>query len=136
MGRHQDPAVIRRVLGMNRIAVVGLSSNPMRPSNDVAAYLKHRGFRIIPVNPNETEVLGERAYPSLSAVPGVVEAVNVFRESSAVPQIAREAVEIGARAIWLQLGVVSDEGVKIAEAAGMDVVENRCIKIEHARYGD
>jgi hypothetical protein len=136
MGRHQDPAVIRRVLGMQRVAVVGLSSNPMRPSNDVAHYLKRHGYHIIPVNPNETEVLGERAYPSLSAVPGGVDVVNVFRESAAVPDIAREAALIGARGLWLQLGVVSDEGVKIAEAAGMDVVEDRCIKTEHARYGD
>jgi predicted CoA-binding protein len=88
------------------------------------------------VNPNETEVLGERAYPSLSAVPGGVDVVNVFRESAAVPDIAREAALIGARGLWLQLGVVSDEGVKIAEAAGMDVIEDRCIKTEHARYGD
>jgi len=121
---------------MRRIAVVGLSSNPMRPSNDVAAYLKRHGYHIIPVNPNETDVLGERAYPSLSAVPDGVDVVNVFRERAAVPDIAREAARINARALWLQLGVVSAEGAEIAEAAGMDVVEDRCIKIEHARYGD
>jgi len=134
MGRHQDPVVIRRILGMHRVAVVGLSGDPARPSNDVAAYLKRHGYDIVPVNPNETDVLGERAYACLLDVPGQVDVVDVFRESSAVPEIARQAAEIGARALWLQLGIDSAEGVAIAEASGLDVVAGRCLKTEHARY--
>jgi len=134
MSAYQDPAVVKRVLSRPRIAVVGLSSNPGRPSHEVAAYLQQQGYQIIPVNPRETEVLGEKAYPSLLEVPGPVDLVDVFRESSAVPEVARQAVEIGASALWLQLGVISAEGCAIAAAAGLDVVQDLCTKIEHARY--
>lgn len=114
------------------IAVVGLSAKPDRPSHDVAAYMQRNGYKIIPVNPNETEVLGERSYPSLRDIPEPVDIVNVFRRSEAVPPIAQEAVEIGAKALWLQLGVISPEGKEIAEQGGLRVIMDRCIKVDHA----
>lgn len=130
-----DPDVIKRVLGAETIAVVGLSSNPARPSHDVAAYLQRAGYRIIPVNPRESVILGEQCYPSLREVPEPVHMVDVFRNADAVPPIAADAVAIGAQCLWLQLGVISPEGVAIAQAGGLDVVMDRCTKIEHARYG-
>ncbi len=116
-----------------RIAVVGLSADPGRPSHGVARYLIAHGYEVVPVNPNETEILGLESYPSLTAVPGPVDVVDVFRRPEAVPAIAREAVEIGAKALWLQLGVISPEGERIAREGGLDVVVDRCIEIEHAR---
>ena len=131
----QDPEVIQRVLHQARtVAIVGLSSNVLRASNFVGFYATRHGYRVIPVNPREQEVLGERSYPSLSDVPEPVDVVDVFRAPDAVPGIAREAVAIGARALWLQFGVISPEGVDIAVAGGLDVVMDRCLKIEHARY--
>lgn len=133
--RYQDPLTIQRVLNTARtIAVVGLSSNELRASYFVGYYLKRHGFRVIPVNPRESEILGERCYPSLRDIPEPVDVVNVFRAPDAVPGIAREAVEIGASALWCQFGVVSAEGNQIAEDGGLSVVVDRCIKIEHARY--
>ena len=110
------------------IAVVGLSSDPMKPSFGVARELQARGHRIVPVNPNETEVLGERAYPSLRDIPDPVDLVDVFRRAEATPDIAREAVEIGAKALWLQLDIVNDEARRIAEEEGLDVVMGICIR--------
>jgi len=125
-----DPgAVLRR---SKTIAVVGLSSNPARPSYGVARYLRSQGYRIIPVNPNETEVLGERAYPSVSAIPERVDLVDMFRVSDAAPAVARDAVRAGARALWLQLGIRSDEARRIAQDGGLDYVEDQCAKIVHA----
>lgn len=126
--------MVRRLLDMSTIAIVGLSSNPARPSHGVAAYLLDHGYTVIPVNPRETMVLDQRAYASLDEVPVPVDVVDVFRESSAVPDIARDAVRIGARGLWLQLGVISTEGIDIALTGGLDVVADLCIKIEHARY--
>jgi len=126
--------VVRRLLGMSTIAIVGLSSNPARPSHGVAAYLLDHGYTVIPVNPREAAVLGQQAYASLDDVPVAIDVVDVFRESSAVPDIARDAVRIGARGLWLQLGVINTEGIEIALAGGVDVVADLCIKIEHARY--
>ena len=132
---YQDPLVIRRILETaGTIAVVGASSNVLRPSHFVAYYLRLHGYRVIPVNPNEREVLGEAAYPSLLEVPEPIDVVDVFRAPSAVPEIARQAVQVGARALWLQFSVVSPEGAEIARAGGLDVVMDRCMKIEHARY--
>ena len=132
---YQDPETIRRVLGYaHTVAIVGLSSNVLRASNFVAYYLKLHGARVIPVNPREREVYGQPAYPSLRDVPEPVDVVDVFRQPSAVPEIAREAVEVGAKALWLQFGVVSHEGAAIASESGLDVVMDRCLKIEHARY--
>ena len=126
--------MVRRLLDMSTIAIVGLSSNSARPSHGVAAYLLNHGYTVIPVNPRETAVLGQRAYASLDELPVPVDVVDVFRESSAVPDIARDAVRIGARGLWLQLGVISTEGIEIARTGGLDVVADLCIKIEHARY--
>ncbi|MEA2481479.1 MAG: uncharacterized protein QOJ07_3401, partial [Thermoleophilaceae bacterium] len=102
--------------------------------NFVGFYLKRHGYRVIPVNPRETEILGETSYPSLSAVPEPVDVVNVFRAPDALPAIAREAVEAGAGALWCQFGVINEEGAGIAADGGLEVVVDRCLKIEHARY--
>ncbi|MFC0040782.1 CoA-binding protein [Actinomadura rayongensis] len=132
---YQDPLTIQRVLNSARtIAIVGLSSNELRASYFVGYYLKRHGYRVIPVNPRETEILGETSYPSLLDVPVPVDVVNVFRAPSALPGIARDAVAIGAGALWCQFGVVNEEGSRIAADAGLDVVVDRCLKIEHARY--
>jgi len=135
LGRYQDALTIQRVLHTaTTIAIVGLSSNPMRPSYFVAFYLSRHGYRIIPVNPREREVLGERSYASLADVPVPVDVVDVFRAPDALPDIARAAVAIGARNLWCQYNVVNQEGARIAEAGGLTVVMDRCLKVEHARY--
>lgn len=117
------------------IAVVGLSSKPWRPSHGVAEYMQRAGYRIIPVNPNETEVLGEKAYPHLEAVPEKVDIVNVFRRPEFVPEIVEAAIRIGAPAIWMQEGVVNEEAAERARQAGLFVVMDRCILKEHRRLG-
>ena len=132
--KYRRPALVRRLLDSRTIAVVGLSANPARPSHGVGAYLLKAGYQVIPVNPMESEVLGQRAYPSLLEVPGQVDLVDVFRAPDAVPEIAEQAVQIGAGGLWLQLGVISPRGISIAAAGGLDVVVDLCIKIEHARY--
>jgi predicted CoA-binding protein len=133
--RYQDPFTIQRVLHTARaIAIVGLSGNELRASNFVGYYLKRHGYHVIPVNPRETEVYGERSVASLAEVPVPVDIVNVFRAPDAVPEIARDAVEIGAGALWCQFGVISDEGARIAEDGGLAVILDRCLKVEHARY--
>jgi predicted CoA-binding protein len=130
-----DPAIIRALLLSARtIAIVGLSGNELRASNFVGFYLKRHGYRVIPVNPREREVLGERCYPTLLDVPERVDIVDVFRQPDAVPAIARDAVQIGAKCLWLQFGVISEAGAAIARAAGLAVIMDRCLKIEHARY--
>ena len=135
VARHQDPEVIQRVLHQARtVAIVGLSSNVLRASHFVGFYAARHGYRVIPVNPREETVLGARSYPSLTDIEDPVDIVDVFRAPAAVPAIAREAVDIGAQALWLQFGVISPEGVQIAAEAGLDVVMDRCLKIEHARY--
>jgi hypothetical protein len=135
LARYQDPQTIQRVLyNAKTVAIVGLSGNPLRASYFVAFYLKRHGYRVVPVNPRETEILGEKSYPSLREVPVPVDVVNVFRASSAVPEIARDAVAIGAGNLWTQFTVVSPEGARIAEEGGVSVVMDRCIKVEHARY--
>jgi len=135
LARHQDPETIQRVLGgAGTIAVVGLSSNPLRASNFVGFYLQRHGYRVIPVNPRETEILGEVSYPSLAAVPEPIDIVNVFRAPDALPAIATEAVAAQAGALWCQFGVINEEGARIAADGGLDVVVDRCLKVEHARY--
>lgn len=130
-----DPRTIRKILGYARtVAVVGLSSNRLRPSFFVASYLQYRGFKVVPVNPRETEVLGEPSYASLKDVPIEIDIVDVFRDPSAAPQIAEEAIQIGARGLWLQFGVVSPVAAERAAEAGLDVVMDHCMKIEHGRY--
>jgi predicted CoA-binding protein len=130
----EDDALLGDILRESRVlAVVGLSDDPSRPSNEMAGYLQRHGYRIIPVNPRYTEVLGERCYPDLRAIPEQVDIVDVFRKPEDCAAIAAEAVAIGAGTLWLQLGIVNQEARRIAEAAGLRVVMDRCIEIEHAR---
>lgn len=133
--RYQDPLAIQRVLNSAKtIAIVGLSNNELRASYFVGYYLKRHGYRVIPVNPRATEILGETSYPTLEDVPGHVDIVNVFRAPDALPEIAEQTVRIGADAIWCQFGVINADGGRIAEDGGVTVVMDRCIKVEHARY--
>ncbi len=135
MSAHEDSKTIHATLvGARTVAIVGLSKDPLRPSNFIGFYLKRHGYTIVPVNPRETEILGEKSYPSLKDIPFPVDVVDVFRKPDAVPDIARDAVAIGAKTLWLQFGVISPEGAKIAAAAGLDVVMDRCMKVEHARH--
>jgi predicted CoA-binding protein len=135
LARYQDPLTIQRVLHTAKtIAIVGLSGNELRASNFVGYYLRRHGYEVIPVNPRETEILGEKSYPSLLDVPVPVDVVDVFRAPDALPGIARDAVAIGAGTLWCQFGVINEEGNEIAAAAGLTVVVDRCLKIEHARY--
>jgi hypothetical protein len=129
-----DIAGLRRVLAQSRtIAVVGLSANWYRPSFFAAKYMQDHGYRIIPVNPTYDEVLGERCYPTLAAIPGPVDMVDCFRKSEEIPALAREAVAKGAKVLWMQLGIRNDEAARVANDAGLEVVVDRCMKIEHAR---
>ncbi|HEY7585625.1 MAG TPA: CoA-binding protein [Candidatus Deferrimicrobiaceae bacterium] len=129
-------ALIDRILSEAKtVAVVGISDKPERPSNTVARYLQGRGYRIIPVNPLLTEVLGEKAYKSLSDIPAKVDLVDVFRKSEDVPPIAEEAIRIGARFFWMQEGVVSENARDRLERAGIPVVMDLCIKKELAKRG-
>lgn len=129
-----DDPTLKAILGDARtVAVVGLSSKPWRDSFRIARYLQDHGYRIVPVNPNETEVLGEPAYPSLLDVPEPIDAVDVFRRSEFTPEISRQAVAVGAKVLWLQLDIVNDEARAIAEEAGLDVVMGVCIMVEHHR---
>lgn len=133
--RYQDPLTIQRVLlTAKTVAIVGLSRNELRASYFVGFYLKRHGYRVIPVNPREPEVLGEQSFKSLADVPVPVDIVNVFRAPEALPGIAAEAVAIGARSLWCQYTVINEEGARIAEAGGLDVIMDRCIKVEYARY--
>jgi uncharacterized protein len=115
------------------IAVVGLSSNPMRASHGVAEYLKNAGYRIIPVNPNETEVLGEKAYARLEDVPEAVDIVDVFRRAEEVPGVAESAIRIGAKVLWMQLGIENADAAEKARVTGLVVVEDACLMVEHKR---
>lgn len=135
---YADPVTIQRVLRETKTAaVVGLSKDPQKASHFVAVYLQAHGIRVIPVNPTVTgELLGETVYPTLRDIPADVQVdlVDVFRGANHAPEIARQAVEIGAKSLWLQLRIVSDEAAEIAAGAGLDVVMDRCIKMEHGRY--
>lgn len=115
------------------IAVVGLSGNPMRVSNGVTEYMQRAGYRIIPVNPNESEVLGEKSYTRLEDVPEKIDIVNVFRRSEFVADVVESAIKIGAKTVWMQEGVVDDDAADRARAAGMNVVMDRCILKEHRK---
>jgi predicted CoA-binding protein len=135
MKEYQDPLVIQRILyAAKTIAIVGLSPSELRASYFVGYYLRRHGYDVIPVNPKESQILGTRSYASLSEIDRPVDIVNVFRAPAAVPGIAAEAVAIGAGALWCQFGVISPEGARIAVDGGLDVVMDRCIKVEHARF--
>jgi predicted CoA-binding protein len=129
------PSDITDILAMKRIAVVGLSSNPSRPSYDVSRYMQHHGYTIIPVNPAETEVLGEKSYANLVDLPEPPEVVDIFRRSEFVGPVVDEAIAVGAKAIWMQLDVIDVDAARRAREAGLLVVVDRCIKVEHARRG-
>jgi len=129
-----SPEVIKDILETTRtIAVVGLSSNPMRPSYDVSRYMQQQGYRIIPVNPNESSVLGETSYGTLADVPEPLDLVNIFRRSEEAGHHVDEAIRLGARAVWMQDGVVDEEAAERAQAAGLHVVMDRCLLREHSR---
>jgi len=129
-----DLPTLRRILKSYRtIAVVGLSANWNRPSNFAAKYLQQHGYRVIPVNPAYPEVLGERCYPELAAIPHPVDVVDVFRRTADVLPVAQAAIAIGAKCLWQQIGVINREADALVRAAGMDSVMDRCMKIEHAR---
>ncbi len=129
-----DIATLKRILKTNRvIAVVGLSANWWRPSFFVAKYLQDHGYRVIPVNPAYQEVLGEKCYPDLKAVPEKIDMVDCFRKSAEIPALAEDAIAVGAKCLWMQLGVVNDAAALRAREAGLDVVMDRCVKIEHGR---
>ena len=129
-----DIAKLRRILKDNRtIAVVGLSANWYRPSYFAAKYLQEHGYRVIPVNPQYDSVLGEKCYKALADIPEKVDVVDCFRRGEEIPALAREAIAIGAKVLWMQLGVANAEARRLAEATGLEVVEDRCMKIEHGR---
>jgi predicted CoA-binding protein len=130
-----DSEKIRRILRTSRaIAVVGLSAQWHRPSYFAAKYLQEHGYRVIPVNPGYPEILGEKCYKSLRDIPERVDVVDCFRRSHEIPGLADEAIAIGAKVLWMQLGVENAEARRKAEEAGLEVVENRCMKIEHGRF--
>jgi uncharacterized protein len=124
----------REILDAYRVfAVVGLSPRPDRPSNGVASFLKKQGYRIVPVNPGHREILGEACFPDLRSIPFPIEVVDIFRRSSEARPVVEEAIAIGAKAVWMQIGVIDEEAAAIARAAGLDVVMDRCPKIEFYR---
>ncbi|HUB78601.1 MAG TPA: CoA-binding protein [Bryobacteraceae bacterium] len=125
---------IRILERYKKIAMVGLSSNPFRPSHFAAIYLLAQGYEVTPVNPREPEVLGRRSYPSVIEVPGPLEIVDIFREAAAVPEIVDQAIARGAKVIWTQLGVIHEAAAGKARQAGLEIVMDRCMKIEHARF--
>lgn len=127
-------SIVEEILKNSRtMAVVGLSSNPERPSHIVAAYLKEKGYNIIPVNPGEKTVLGETSYPDLISIPGKVDVVDIFRRSEDVLPIVREAIKIGAKAVWMQEGIKNEDAAAAARQAGLKVVMNKCLRKEHIR---
>lgn len=130
----EDIKTLRRILSdYKTIAVVGLSNKWHRPSYFAAKYLQEHGFRIIPVNPGQKEILGEKCYPSLLDIPGSVDVVDIFRRPEDVPPIVEQAIKIGANVVWMQLGVINEEAAQRAREAGLEVVMNKCMKIEHGR---
>jgi predicted CoA-binding protein len=133
-GLNAGPEEIAAILQKyTTVAVVGLSEDPERASHQVAKYLQSRGYRIIPVNPNCHEVLGEKCYPGLKEVPEPVEVVDIFRKTAAIPGIVEEAIAVGAKVIWMQLGLESPQAAARARAAGLQVVMNRSMKVEHSK---
>ena len=132
---YQDPRTIQRLLREARtIAIVGLSTDPQRASWFVGNYLQQEGYRVVPIHPKASAILGERAYPDLASVPVPIDIVDVFRPAAEMPGLAREAAACGAKAFWMQLRLASLEAAALARNAGLVVVADRCIKMEHARY--
>ncbi|MBM4463843.1 MAG: CoA-binding protein [Chloroflexi bacterium] len=119
-----------------RVAIIGLSPKPERPSYRVAAYLKEQGYKIVPVNPGEKEILGEMCYPDLASIPQSVEVVDVFRRAEEVPAVVEEAIRVGAKAVWMQEGVINEEAAHRARKAGLLVVMDKCMRKEHLKLRD
>ena len=132
--KYQDPKIIKSALDGMKIAVVGMSPKKSRASHRVGAYLKKNGYKIYPVNPNETQILDMKCYSNLLDIKDKIDVVNVFREASAVPQIANDSIKIEAEFMWLQLGIISEEGLEIASKRGINCIVDLCIKIEHAKH--
>ncbi len=129
-----DINTLRRILNdYKRVAVVGLSADWSRPSSFAAKYMLDHGFKVIPVNPKYDNILGQKCYPDLKSIPGPVDIVDLFQRAERVPLFVDDAIEIGAKVLWMQLGIINQEAAKQAENAGLEVVMNRCIKIEYAR---
>lgn len=134
--KFQNTKVIRQILGTAEIiAIVGLSTEPTKASNMVASYLQDEGYRIIPVNPRATEILGEECYPDLRAIPFPVDVVDIFRPANEIPDIVQDAIDIGAKSVWMQLRLVDIPSAEKALAAGLNVIADKCIKMEHGRFG-
>ena len=129
--REDEAAAIERMLGAKRIAVVGLSDDPMRPSFGVSDYMRSQGYEIVPVNPTHETVMGMKCYAKLSDVPGPIDLVNVFRRPLACADVTREAIAAGAKGVWLQSGITNESARKLAAEAQIDFVQNRCIMVEH-----
>ena len=126
-----ESRIIQRLLAARRVAIVGLSDDPSRPSFGIASYLLSVGKEIVPVNPNHARVLGVRCYPSLEAVPGPIDLVNVFRRPEHCADVVRSAIAVGAKGVWLQSGITNREARELAAASKIDFVQNRCIMVEH-----
>ena len=134
--KFQNTKLIRHILGTaEAIAIVGLSTESTKASNMVASYLQDEGYRIIPVNPRATEILGEECYPDLRAIPFPIDVVDIFRPASEIPDIVQDAIDIGAKAVWMQLRLVDIPSAEKAQQAGLDVVVDKCMKMEHGRFG-
>lgn len=131
----RDEEILQILKDCKRVAVVGLSLKRERDSFVVASFLKERGFRVIPVNPNHGEILGETSYPSLKDIPEPVEIVDIFRKPEAVLRVVEEAIEIGANVVWMQRGIVSNAAAELARKAGLKVIMDRCIKVEAEKHG-
>ena len=129
-----DIHTLRRILtDYKRVAVVGLSTDGSRPSNSTARYMLDHGFEVIPVNPKYDEILGQKCYPDLKSIPGLVDIVDLFQRAERIPLFVDDIIDMGAKVLWMQLGVVNEQVAKKARDAGLEVVMDRCIKIEHAR---
>jgi hypothetical protein len=126
-----EKAVKDILLTTKTIAVVGLSTNPDKPSYSIAEYLKRQGYRIVPVNPTASEILGEKSHPDLASIPDKVDVVQIFRKSEDVPPIVEEAIKIGAKVVWMQEGIVNEEAAKTAREAGLQVVMDACMRVMH-----
>lgn len=135
-GLYQSSEKIRKMLNTAKnIAIVGLSDKPQRASNFVGSYLLSEGYNVIPVNPMKEEIFGRKCYPDLKSVPEKIDLVDIFRRPQDCEEIVKEAIEVGASAVWMQLSIVNRDAARVALDAGLDVVMDRCIKMEHGRYG-
>jgi predicted CoA-binding protein len=134
--KYQNPTTLRTILGSSKtVAIVGLSTEKWKASNMVASYLQDEGYRIVPVNPRAKEILGEQCYPDLKSIPFPIDAVDVFRPASEVPAILEDAIAIGAKALWLQLRIIDLDSAQRGLNAGLQVVVDKCMKMEHGRFG-